>query len=69
MKVVLDTNILISTFVFKGNTRKVYSHCCNYTDIFLSDFIVDELTDKLLNKFEVETVFLNEILKTVYENA
>jgi len=69
VKIILDTNILISTFVFKGNTRKVYSYCCDYEEVFLSDFIVDELTDKLLNKFEADTIFLNGILETIYENA
>ena len=69
MKIVRDTNILISTFAFKGNTRKVYSYCADNEEIFLSDFIIDELTDKLLHKFETESALLNEILKTIHEDA
>jgi putative PIN family toxin of toxin-antitoxin system len=44
MKVVLDTNVLISAIVFGGNPRKLLEEILRgEPKLFLSDFILDEL--------------------------
>ncbi|MFN7116497.1 MAG: putative toxin-antitoxin system toxin component, PIN family [Saprospiraceae bacterium] len=69
MKVVLDTNVLISAFVFKGFAAKVFDYCVTQTDVTLSPWIIDELTDKLLNKFELEQTLVNEVRMLLLEKV
>jgi len=69
MKVILDTNVLISAFVFKGFAAKVFDYCATQATIILSPWIVEELTDKLLNKFELEQVLVAEVRLLLLEKG
>jgi putative PIN family toxin of toxin-antitoxin system len=51
MKVVLDTNVLLAAFIAHGTCHEVVEHCAIHHDIILSRFILDEMRDKLANKF------------------
>jgi len=62
MNVVLDTNIWLSAFLFKGICIRVLSFSVSHFRIFRSDFLENELKDKLKNKFELENIFLDELL-------
>ena len=54
MKVVLDTNVLISAFLFKGFAALVYDHCEINETVYISPWILQEFSDNLFYKFEVE---------------
>lgn len=51
MNVVLDTNVLIAAFVAHGVCHELLEHCATHHDIVASTFILDELSEKLVDKF------------------
>ncbi|MCX6198852.1 MAG: putative toxin-antitoxin system toxin component, PIN family [Bacteroidetes bacterium] len=61
MKIILDTNILISSFIFKGKAQSVHSYCVLYTDLYISKFLYDELFEKLEGKFSLDETSLEDI--------
>ena len=51
MKVVLDSNIFVSSFFWKGNPRKVFDRVTNGVDeLFITDEILDEITRVMSRK-------------------
>lgn len=52
MKVVLDTNVLIAAFIAHGVCHDLLEHCIQQHEIILSNFILDELSQKLSHKFK-----------------
>lgn len=69
MKVILDTNVLISAFVFQGFAAKIFDHCVINESIVLSPWIVAELKDKLKNKFAIEEIVIKSILDLIEEKV
>lgn len=60
MKIVLDTNIFISSIVFKGICREVFNEVIEKHQCFISPFIIAELKNKLQLKFLIaESEVLN----------
>ncbi|MBV6441639.1 MAG: PIN domain-containing protein [Haliscomenobacteraceae bacterium CHB4] len=53
MKVVVDTNVLISAFVFGGNAERVLEKTLAIGEVVCSAFIINELTRVLTEKFDV----------------
>jgi putative PIN family toxin of toxin-antitoxin system len=46
MKVVLDANIIVSSFLGEGNSRKVFGRIVDYADeLYVTDEILAEITD------------------------
>jgi len=68
-KIVIDTNVLISTFVFKGFAAKIFEYCAVYENIILSNWILNELTEKLLNKFKIEPTDVDDIIQLIKDRA
>lgn len=62
MKIVLDTNVWISAFLFKGVPLKVISFSVSHYKIYRSSFLENELEDKLSNKFLLESKMLAELM-------
>ncbi|MCP5046988.1 MAG: putative toxin-antitoxin system toxin component, PIN family [bacterium] len=58
MKIVLDTNVLISAFVFEGFSKEVFEHCYAYHQLYTSEWLIDEFTGKVHTKFKIP---VNEI--------
>ena len=52
MRIVIDTNVLISSFIGHGTSHKVLEHCVRAHDVITSQFILDELRTKLTGKFK-----------------
>lgn len=52
MRLVIDTNVLIAAFISHGACSELLEHCVLNHDVILSKFILDELKDKLTNKFK-----------------
>lgn len=52
MKVVLDTNVLISAFIFDGAVKKVWEKAKNFEyELYLSNFIIEEFSGVVDKKF------------------
>jgi len=65
MKVLVDTNVLISAFVFGGNAERVLEKVLALGDVVCSVFILDELTRVLTKKFAVPAEKVTRILDTL----
>lgn len=52
MRIVIDTNVLISSFIGRGTSQKVVEHCIRNHTVIVSEFILDELNEKLVEKFK-----------------
>jgi putative PIN family toxin of toxin-antitoxin system len=62
MNVVLDTNVWLSAFLFKGSCLRILSFSVSHFKIYRSDFLELELKEKLKNKFQLEDILLNELI-------
>jgi putative PIN family toxin of toxin-antitoxin system len=62
MKIVLDTNVWISAFLFKGVSLRVVNFSVSNYRIYSSFFLKNELEDKLTNKFLLEPGLLTELM-------
>lgn len=51
MKIVLDTNVLIAALISRGVCSGLVEHCVQNHTIVASDFILNELAEKLIQKF------------------
>ncbi len=69
MKILFDTNVLISAFVFKGFSAKVYDHCALLHQMLTSNWILDELREKLMSKFHFTDAEVNEVLELIVERT
>ena len=66
MRVMLDTNILVSAFVFRS--RKIYAvinYLVSHHELVLSSYVVDELKDVVSRKFPKMAGSLDEFLTTL----
>ena len=53
MKIVFDTNVLLSAFATHGLSYRVLDICLEKHEIFISQWIIDETSEKLKGKFNV----------------
>jgi len=65
LKVVIDTNVYLSSLLFKGKAREAYDLCIESSDVFISDFIIDEVSDKLQYKFSLSSKAVKDILNSI----
>lgn len=52
MRIVLDTNVLIAALVSRGFCHELLEHCILTHTLVTSDFILDEVREKLVAKFK-----------------
>ena len=52
MIIILDTNVYLSAFVFGGKGDIVFQFCALRRCIAISDFIIQEIENKMLKKFK-----------------
>ena len=55
MRLMIDTNVIIAAFISHGVCNELLEHCVINHDVVLSSFILDELKDKLTDKFKFTT--------------
>ena len=67
MKVVFDTNVLLSSLLFPGFSTKVYDFCAVTYNIISSDWLLEELTEKLTGKFKLTDEQAEEYLDLLKE--
>jgi len=63
VRVVLDTNVLISSFIARGVSHKVFEHCLRQHTLVTSQFILDELRKNLVKKFKYQTDVVDEAIE------
>ncbi len=52
MRIVLDTNVLIAAFIARGVCHELLEYCARRHTLVTSDFVLDEFTRKLVEKFK-----------------
>jgi len=52
MKIVFDTNVILSAILTQGLSSRVLDLCIDEHELFISSWIIDEVSDKLQNKFQ-----------------
>jgi len=63
MRVMLDTNILVSAFVFRSKRFfAVIDFIVSHHELVLASYVVDELKDVIARKFPTKAVALDEFL-------
>jgi putative PIN family toxin of toxin-antitoxin system len=63
MKVVFDTNVLISAFITRGRCSEVFEHCVRRHALITSEFILGEFEDHLVHKFNFSVEEAEEAVK------
>ena len=71
MKVVLDTNIFISSFFWGGNPRKIIERIINGEDtLFICNEILSEINSVISRpKFNVENRYITRFIKSIEDIA
>ncbi len=69
MKVFFDTNVLVAAFISHGACNDLFDHCLDEHDVYTSDFVLNELVDKLLNKFKFPEQKTDWALKNITDSA
>ena len=69
MKIVLDTNVFLSSFLFPGFSSKVYDFCVSNFNVFSSDWLLNELEEKLFGKFKLSEEKSESILNLIKERV
>jgi putative PIN family toxin of toxin-antitoxin system len=67
MKIVIDTNVFVSSFFWKGNPRKVFDRVVDgFDELYITDEILEEIKIVMAReKFELEKHEINDYLKTI----
>jgi putative PIN family toxin of toxin-antitoxin system len=60
VRVVLDTNVLIASFVTRGLCAEVVDHCLRNHELISSEVLLDELREKLTRKLRFSSESASE---------
>ncbi len=52
MKIIFDSNIIISAFIAQGCPKDIFALAVEKADIIISDYILDEVVNKLVKKLK-----------------
>jgi len=77
MKIVIDTNVLISAFIAIGPSKDVFEYVVENHDVILSPYILKELREKLLKKLgfsrkeyeEIEEILTGSVVISIEESG
>jgi len=69
MKVVMDTNVLVSAFATRGLCEAIFQVCLRKHNIVLSQYILDEFCQRLTAKMKVPLRHAEEITSFLRERA
>lgn len=63
MKLVIDTNVFIAAFISpSGKSSELLEHCATFHTIVCSEYILDELQEKLIGKFRRKPLDVRDAL-------
>lgn len=63
MIIVFDTNVILAAFLTHGASAEVVEYCITEHEVFISAFILDEVADKLRNKFRFPPAKVADLLR------
>ena len=72
MKILFDANVIISALIVKGVSFEVVKYAKKKHNVFISDFIIREIKNKLKNKFKFNDKEIKKVLSflnTYFQNA
>ena len=69
MKIVFDTNVLLAAQLTRGLTSNVFEYCYDNYEIYLSDWIINEFSEKLRDKFEIPEPKIAESVDLIKRGA
>jgi putative PIN family toxin of toxin-antitoxin system len=69
MKILFDTNVLVAAFISHGVCNEVFDHCLDEHDVYTSDYILNELINKLVRKFQFPEHKIQWALKNIVDSA
>jgi uncharacterized protein len=69
MNIFIDTNVLIAAFVSRGRCSELLEHCMGRHRVFISHFVLDELTEKLRKKFKYPQDEIDEAQRIILSGA
>jgi len=63
VKIVLDTNVLIAALIARGVCHQLLEHCISHHELVTSEFILNEVRDKLVEKFKHTSETADEVVR------
>jgi putative PIN family toxin of toxin-antitoxin system len=67
--VVLDTNVVVAAFTARGLCESVFELCLEKHELITSDFLLEELREKLIQKIKLPAAAVEEILELYGKNS
>jgi len=52
VRILLDTNVIIAAFISRGVCHQLLEHCITHHELVTSEFVLDEVREKLVQKFK-----------------
>ena len=69
MKILFDTNVIIAAFITHGTCNELFKYCLTSKhNLFISQWILNELSEKLQTKFKYSKVRIKEVLNLIKKN-
>jgi uncharacterized protein len=62
VRIVLDTNVLIAAFIARGFCHQLFEHCVSHHHLVTSEFILGEVREKLVEKFNYTSEVADELI-------
>jgi putative PIN family toxin of toxin-antitoxin system len=62
VRIVLDTNVLIAAFIARGFCHQLLEHCISHHHLVTSEFILNEVREKLVEKFKRTSEVNDEVV-------
>ncbi|GAI59240.1 unnamed protein product [marine sediment metagenome] len=69
MKIFFDTNVLIAAFIVRGTCSELFDHCLVEHKIYISQWVLDELYEKLVRKFCFPKAKVDQIVSFICKNT
>lgn len=69
MKVFFDTNVLIAAFLTRGLCSDVFEYCLTEHKIYTSQWVIDEVSEKLSEKLGFSKIKTNQVITFIKENS
>ncbi len=69
MKIFFDTNVLIAAFIARGICGELFDHCLVEHKIYVSQWVLDELYEKLVRKFRFPKAKVDQIVDFIRKNT
>jgi putative PIN family toxin of toxin-antitoxin system len=63
VRILLDTNVLIAALIARGVCHELLEHCARRHKLVTSDFILDEVREKLIQKFKYTSEVADEAVR------